>query len=354
MSRLNKELGIAQGAGLMSTSLLGAGVFVVPALAASIAGRWSLLAWLILILLVLPVAFTFAMLGRQHPHAGGASHIVGQALGIRFEKLTAFLFLSSMPVAVPAGLVLATGFWHALFELSFWSVLAIKLGTLAAVLLLGLGGARFSGNVQMLIALLVMALMVLLWWGGDIHFQDARLPVEDVSLVSSIVPALAVMFWCFVGIEAFTHMGEEFKKPERDFPIALLLGVVIAGMIYWGCAVAVIKFNAYGSQTENTGSIPALVAYLFGTVGKWLAAIIGYLACFASINIYIQGFARLMWSMADEGSLEIVRLKKLSSLSEKKVPVTALCLVVGVSLLSVTVTPLFRGITGKPDLFCQW
>lgn len=72
MSRLNKELGLLQGIALLSTSLLGTGIFAVPALAATAAGPASLWAWLLLIVLVLPVAFTFAQLGRRFPHAGTA------------------------------------------------------------------------------------------------------------------------------------------------------------------------------------------------------------------------------------------------------------------------------------------
>ena len=89
MSRLNKELGLLQGIALLSTSLLGTGIFVVPALAATAAGSASLWAWLILIALVLPVAFTFAQLGRHFPHAGGAPHLIGRAFGARSEWLIA-------------------------------------------------------------------------------------------------------------------------------------------------------------------------------------------------------------------------------------------------------------------------
>ena len=67
MSRLKKDLGLLQGVGLLATSLLGTGIFVVPATAAALAGRSSLWAWVLLILLVLPIAFTFARLGRRHP-----------------------------------------------------------------------------------------------------------------------------------------------------------------------------------------------------------------------------------------------------------------------------------------------
>lgn len=63
MSGLKQELGLAQGIGLLSTSLLGTGVFAVPALAALVAGNNSLWAWPVLIILVFPIAIVFAILG---------------------------------------------------------------------------------------------------------------------------------------------------------------------------------------------------------------------------------------------------------------------------------------------------
>ena len=52
MSALKKDLGLWQGMGLLATSLLGTGIFVVPATAASLAGGASLWAWVLLIVLV--------------------------------------------------------------------------------------------------------------------------------------------------------------------------------------------------------------------------------------------------------------------------------------------------------------
>ncbi|HAD40888.1 MAG TPA: L-methionine/branched-chain amino acid transporter, partial [Plesiomonas shigelloides] len=40
-------------------------------------------------------------------------------------------------------------------------------------------------------------------------------------------------------IEAFAHLGSEFRQPERDFPRALLCGLLVAGSIYWLCTLAV-------------------------------------------------------------------------------------------------------------------
>ena len=168
MSRLQKELGLLQGIGLLATSLLGTGIFVVPATAAAMAGRSSLWAWVLLILLVLPIAFTFARLGRRYPHAGGAPHLIGLAFGAGAERFSAFLFLAVLPVGLPAALNIASGFWHALLVMNSWALWGVQLLTLLGVLLLGLRGTRSSGNLQLAIALGIVLLSVLIWLLGDL------------------------------------------------------------------------------------------------------------------------------------------------------------------------------------------
>ena len=326
MSRLNKELGLGQGVALLSTSLLGTGIFVVPALAATAAGSASLWAWLILIALVLPVAFTFAQLGRRYPHAGGAPHLIGLAFGARSERLIALLFLAVLPVGLPAALNIATGFWQAVLPLGQGEVLLIQLATLGAMLLLGQRPPRASGVVQALIAVAIIGAVALIWWAGDLpRASQPLLPVigEDWS---RLPVALGVMFWCFVGIEAFTHLGEEFKNPRRDFPLALVFGVLLAGLVYWAFSVAVLSFDAYGDAQRDATALPRVMEQLFGERSRWLVALLGYLACFASINVYVQGFARLIWSLADEGKLPA----RLAGRNRHGVPGPALLLVVAV------------------------
>lgn len=351
MSRLNKELGLLQGIALLSTSLLGTGIFAVPALAATAAGAASLWAWLILIVLVLPVAFTFAQLGRRFPHAGGAPHLIGRAFGARLERLVAFMFLAVLPVGLPAALQIATGFWQALWPLGRGEILVIQLASLAAMLALGQRPARASGIVQGLIALAILASVALIWWAGDLPRTDHPLLPPPGEGWERIPAALAVMFWCFVGIEAFTHLGEEFRRPQRDFPLALLLGVLLAGLVYWACSVAVLSFDAYGDAQRNATSLPWLLESLLGPQAKVLIAVVGYLACFASMNVYVQGFARLIWSLADEGKLPAALARR----NRRGMPGPALLLVVlacalcaiGAAVLQLSTDELIRYANGN-------
>lgn len=324
---LKQELGLVQGVGLLSTSLLGTGVFAVPALVAKIAGADSLWAWPLLLLFVFPLAIGFASLGRHFPNAGGAAHFVRLAFGPRMARVTGWLFLSVIPLGLPAALQIAAGFWQSVFGWGAQGLLGVQLLTLVGIWLLGLRSAGSSATIQTVIAVLVGVLVIAIWWQGGI--RPAQIPWPAVTALSwpNTFSALAVMFWCFVGLEAFAHLATEFRSPERDFPRALLIGMLLAGVVYWGCTVAILRFSPAGANIAATALLPGIVGRLFGHAwASWGACIVGYLACFASVNIYTQGFARLVWSQAAPGS-------SLARLSAKRAPANALSVVVMCCLL---------------------
>lgn len=330
MSGLKQELGLVQGIGLLSTSLLGTGVFAVPALAAQVAGSSSLWAWPILIILVFPIAIAFATLGRRFPNAGGAAHFVNLAFGSHMAKVTGWLFLSAIPVGLPAALQIASGFWQAAFGLDEFGLLMVQTATLLMIWLLGMRSAGSSANVQVVIAVLIVAMVVAIWWRGGITLTTVPWPMPTSLSGSALFNALAVMFWCFVGLEAFAHLAAEFRDPERDFPRALLIGLLLAGAVYWGCNVAVLAFGAFGGEMAAAASLPSIAVTLFGRHGLWIACIIGYLACFASLNIYTQSFARLVWSQSYEHRPKAW----LAQLSRSHSPLNALMVVLACCLAS--------------------
>lgn len=330
MSGLKQDIGLTQGIGLLSTSLLGTGVFAVPALAAQVAEQGSLWAWPLLIGLVFPIAIAFAALGRHFPNAGGAAHFVNLAFGPHMARVTGWLFLSVIPVGLPAALQIASGFWQAAFGLGPLGLQLVQIGSLLAIWLLGMRSAGSSANLQVIIAALIVAMVVAIWWKGGITLTAIDWPSYQQLSAGPMFSALAVMFWCFVGLEAFAHLAAEFRHPERDFPRALLIGMLLAGGVYWACTVAVLAFHSYGGDMAAAASLPAIVVQLFGSKALWIACLIGYLACFASMNIYTQSFARLVWSQAHEQKPKAW----VAQLSRSRSPLNALTLVLICCLIS--------------------
>ncbi len=89
-----------------------------------------------------------------------------------------------------------------------------------------------------------------------------------------------------------------------------------------------LHFQAYGESQAAAASLPGIVVQLFGEHALWIACIIGYLACFASVNIYTQSFARMVWSQS-----QVRPQSKLARLSAGQTPVNALTAVVGSCLV---------------------
>lgn len=108
-----------------------------------------------------------------------------------------------------------------------------------------------------------------------------------------------------------------------------MIGLLLAGSVYWACTVLVLHFHAFGEEMAAAASLPNIVVRLFGVQALWIACVIGYLACFASLNIYIQSFARLVWSQAQHKPASY-----LARLSPRQIPRNALNAVLGCCVIS--------------------
>lgn len=331
---LNKDITLLGGVGQLSTTLLGTGLFMIPAIAANLAGEWSLWAWIILFLAICPIALTFAILGKQYPNAGGTAYFVKQAFNRRAERSVAWLFLSVLPVGLPAALTLAGGFGKALLPEVMANQYFAEVLSLLLILALTLLGSKSSSQFQALIAFGIFALVAVFFWQGDILLPDIAMPALNASSIVPLGSALAVMFWCFVGIEAFSHMGEEFKNPQRDFPIAIILGCFVAGFIYWACSVVILKFHAFEPNVAAHSSIPWLSEQLLGDKVSIMITVIGYFACFASINLYTQSMIRLVWAQ----SRDYQPHSRLAQLSKRGVPTRATYAVAAVLFISISLS----------------
>ncbi len=330
MNQLKQEITLLSGIGQLSTTLMGTGLFMIPAIAAGIAGHFSLWAWLILFVAVCPVALTFAALGKKYPSAGGTAYFVRKAYNARLERAVAWLFVSVIPVGVPAAVALAAGFLQQLLPAQFNNAILAQVLTVVLLIGVNLAGTKSSGRLQTAIALSIFALVASFLWIGDVGSADLAMPALSIDSIWSIGAALGVMFWCFVGIEAFAHMGEEFKNPQRDFPIAILVGCFVAGATYWACSVIILKFGAFGTTEFDSASIPWLSDKLFGSRMAIIISIIGFFACFASINLYTQSLSRMVWAQAREYRPN----SALAQLSQRGVPANATWLIGGILLLS--------------------
>ncbi len=330
MHNATNKIGRWQGAGLLTTTLLGTSVFILPQMTISTAGHWAMISWLVLTLAILPVAMVFARLSSRFPHAGGPAYFIEKAFGKSAGRTIGLLFLFVVPIGAPAAIVMTYWFIEALFGLSAVWALPVQLSIIGLLFILNYRGIQFSSTLQLLLTLVITLVVIAMLTGQSV--TPAELTTEPVAGPFDLNPMLAAMaiaFWSFLGIEAISHLADDFNNPAQDLVPAIMTGTMLVGLIYLGCTWLLIDTPASDSLSMVT-----VFDEIFSGGGALVIGALGVAGGLATVNVYTASLARLTWSMSNDQVLP----GYFRTLNKYNVPQRALFCVLGVMTLTLLVT----------------
>jgi amino acid efflux transporter len=289
-------IGRWQGAGLMATTLLGTGVFILPQITVEIASGGALWAWLLLTMAIIPVTLVFGRLSSLHPHAGGPAHFVEKAFGSLAGRCIGLSFLLLIPVGSAAAVLITFTFLSVLVDITGPTALFIQIGLTLLVLLINLKGIHVSAKLQFGLTLLVVLIVIVLLVMSGLELKRHNL----VNLVSAtqldlVLGAAGIAFWSFLGVEAMSHLANDFKNTKEDMLPAMMIGTVLVGLIYIACTYLLIVIP----NSSNLGMVD-IFDLLVGGFGAQIIGIIGIASGLATVNIYIAGASRLLHSFSQD------------------------------------------------------
>ncbi|NRD75727.1 L-methionine/branched-chain amino acid transporter [Shewanella sp. VB17] len=309
-------IGRWQGAGLMATTLLGTGVFILPQMTIEVAGSGALIAWLILTLAIIPVTLVFGRLASLYPHAAGPAYFVEKAFGQTLGRTIGLLFLLVVPVGAPVAIIMTFQFVNALVSISGWAQVATELMLLGILCVLNFRGIQVSAKLQFTLTLAIVSVVVALFGAGGMNLSDMKSFSMNVNPdVSLIMAASGIAFWSFLGVEAMTHLANDFRHPEKDMIPAMMIGTVLVGFVYLACTFLLLMLPS----TANVAMV-GVFDVLFGGYGAQVVGVLGIASGLATVNVYTASLSRLVWSLSTEGVLP----KYFTHLNQYKVPVRAL------------------------------
>jgi amino acid efflux transporter len=296
------KLDVPQGAALTIGAVLGTGVISLPALAANAAGPASLLAWLGLILLSIPLASTFAALGSRYPDGGGVSTYARQAFGAPAATVVGWCFYFAIAIGAPT----AAGFAGAYVADSLGGGRSTQLlasgGIIVLVATMNWFGLRVSGRVQLGIA---GVLGVLLLAATVVSLPHARLdnltPFAPHGWLA-VGTAAALLVWAFAGWEAVTSLSAEYRNPARDIARATGIAIGVIAVLYLGVAVATV--TVLGDETSKA-PLSDLLVLGFGEAARPVTTVVAVLLSVGAMNAYFAGGARLGAALGRDGSLPV-------------------------------------------------
>ena len=328
---------MSQGAAVSIGAVLGTGVISLPALGAQVAGPASLLAWIALIVLSIPLATTFAALGARYPDAGGVSTYVRRAFGGRAAAIVGWCFYFAVPVGAPAAGFMAGAYVSAAVGGGLRTTLLTTGALILVVTAMNAGGVRVSGRVQLGLAVLLVTLLLAATVTSLPHADLANLTPFAPHGWAAIAPAAAVLVWGFAGWEAVTSLAADFRRPARDVPRATAVAIVVVSVLY--LAVAAASLLVLGPTTATTEApLAELLAIGVGGEVRVLTAVAALLLTLGAMNAYFAGSAKLGAALARDGALP-GWLARGSSAGE--VPRRSLAVIATLSAASLVVAGAF-------------
>lgn len=298
---LRKTIGMPQAVALYISAVLGSGILLVPGLAAEIAGPASLVAWAIMILLITPMALSMGLLSAKYPNAGGVSHFVTLAFGERAGAVIGWLFLMSVPIGAPMAALTGAGYLTSALGLGETARIFIAVGAIVASLLINLIGMKLAGRIQVIVVLSISAVLIFTFFAAlpDMSF-DHLTPLAPHGYLS-IGKAGALLFWCFIGWEAISHLSEEFKDSKRSATSGVIIAALIVGILYFMTALATVATNSYKIAGPEA-SLIWIVSRQLGMYGAVLTGVTALLICIATSIAYIGAASRVGYALARQGA----------------------------------------------------
>ena len=299
-----RGIGLGQGTAIYVGAILGAGILVLPALAAKEAGPASVLAWGLLLVLCVPVATTFAALGSRYPDGGGIATFVYKAFGWRASAVVGYWFYFVLPVGLPAGGYISGQYMADAF--GGGDRAAVVSGTLlvAAAVATNLLGLRVSARIQLILVWLLAALLLVACAAALREAHVANLTPFAPHGYAAVGPATSLLFFSFAGWEAVTHLSGEFRNPQKDLPQVTALTLAVIAVLFIG--VTLTSVLVLGPRLADTAvPISRLLAVSVGGAASVVTATLAALLTFGTMNAYFAGASKLGAALARDGALPL-------------------------------------------------
>jgi len=392
---LIRGLGLFDATMIVAGSMIGSGIYIVPADIARLVGSagWLLVVWLITGLLTVAAALSYSELAAMMPSAGGQYIFLRES----FSPLWGFLYGWAFFLVIQTGTIAAVAVAFARFLGVLFPAISPTSWILAPINLSG--GYAVSLSVQQLLAiglivlltlvnsrglelgkliqnsftltkavslLALILLCALLGYNADAmsrNFGDAWTPAKaspiqpDLSFFP-IVSATSGPLGLFIALcvaqvgslfssdswNSVTLTGGEVKEPKRNLPLALALGTGLVITLYILANVAylmVLPIEQIQAPEDRVGT--AALEAVFGRTGGLLMAVAIVLSTFGCNNGLVLSGARVYYAMARDGLF----FRAIATVNKKHVPARALWLQCAWASLLVLPRIRLRDAAGK-------
>ncbi len=299
--RLGLTLLVLYGVGIT----VGAGIYVLVGAVAGRAGAHAPWAFAMAAIVMALTVASYAELCTRFPVSAGEAAYLREAFGSRLvSTLTGLMTLLVGIVSSAAVTLGAAGYIHAL---TGWPREAV-----IVVVVLGLGLVAAWGILESVVVAAVftvlevggLLMVILAAAGAGVPFGAAivTLPPADLSVLSGIAAASLIAFFAFIGFEDLANVAEEAQEPHRTLPLAMVLTLIIATVLYVIVAAVAVTAVPPAELAASEAPLSLVFQRLAGT-GPVTLGLIAIVATLNTVLAQMTMATRVVYGMARQGDL---------------------------------------------------
>lgn len=286
-------------------NMMGSGLFLLPATLAGI-GSISVFGWLLSIFGACALALVFAKLGVFVPKAGGPYAFTRHTYGSYLSFQTAFMYWVGAWIGNIAVALVLTGYLSFFFPILHEPVAACLTGVAFVWLFVSLNmfGPRVLGRLQvvttttMLLPVLFTAVFGWLWFDKNVFLNAFK--VENISAFDAISRSASMTLWAFVGVETATVNAGVVENPEKTIPLATLLGVAVAGVMYILSSSVIMGVVPHATLAASSSPFSLFATYVLGAKAGTIVSMCAVVACAGTLSGWTLVMGQIAKAAADD------------------------------------------------------
>ncbi|WP_026950457.1 APC family permease [Algoriphagus mannitolivorans] len=303
--KLPRNLGLWGVWMLVVNGLIGAGIFGLPSGAYALAGEYSVLVYIFCALLMLPVILSFAEVGSYFRGTGGPIRYGKEAFGSFIGFQGGWLYYLARLISFSANTVLLTdsiAYFFPMADSGTGRLISLAL-TIVFLSVINVLGSVESIRSMTLFTIIKFGVLIGLVIGGFSMLGMEVLPNFETGAPSGsdFGKAALLLIYAFVGFEGAVVPAGEAKRPERDMPLGLLLGLGVVALIY--ILVQMVAQAAVPNLADSTAPLLDASSNLFGQTGAVILMVGVATSVLANLVSSMFSATRITYALSLEKSL---------------------------------------------------
>ncbi|MFY9150904.1 MAG: APC family permease [Prolixibacteraceae bacterium] len=298
---LKREIGVWGLSANIINLVVGAGIFVIPAIVAEGLGPSSILAYLFCGFLIMLIMLCFAEVGSKLTQSGGAYSFIEVAFGKYFGFLTVNFFIIGATIMADAAVANALASTLAYFIPVFKDELVRAI--FFVLIFSGLALVNIKGVKQGITLVIVTTIakltpLLLLVFIGFTKITMSNLAWDSMPSMNDLGQVSLILFFAFQGAESGLNTGGEVKNPQKTIPKGILISISFVILLY--VLIQLVAQGVLGASLSGFKDAPLaeVAKHVVGPLGITLMLVGAAISMFGFLSGDVLNMPRVIYSAA--------------------------------------------------------